>query len=209
MCTAQRRFFDVPGIARRRRLDPRAALFLDIDGTLLEIAPRPELVRVPAGLATLIARIAGQRDGALALISGRPLAELDALFQPWHGAAAGLHGIERRRADGMLDRTMDRLSEAALGPIRPELTRFAARDSRLIVEDKGGTIALHYRAAPEREPEILVFRRGAPARGPGAAPDRRAKWSSNSSRQSVNKGLAISRFYARAAVRRAVARVRR
>jgi trehalose 6-phosphate phosphatase len=129
----------------------------------------------------------------LALISGRPLAELDALLQPWHGAAAGLHGIERRRADGALDRTMDRLSEAALDQIRPELTQFAARDSRLIVEDKGGTIALHYRAAPEREPEILSFgealRRQTPALRLIAG-----KMVIEFQPSGVNKGLAVAAF---------------
>src|SRR3954466_15301122 len=77
-------------------LDPASALFLDVDGTLLEIAPRPELVRVPPGLPGLLERLARQREGALAPISGRPLADLDGLFQPWRGAAAGLHGAERR-----------------------------------------------------------------------------------------------------------------
>src|SRR6478735_6829228 len=79
-----------------------AALFLDVDGTLLEIAPRPELVEVPPALPTLLARLAGERDGALALVSGRTLADIDRLLQPWRGAAAGVHGAERRRPDGSL-----------------------------------------------------------------------------------------------------------
>src|SRR5437660_8141905 len=70
-------------------LDRRSAVFLDVDGTLLEIAPRPELVRVPDGLPSLIIGVSAERAGALALISGRPLAQLDRLFQPWRGAAAG------------------------------------------------------------------------------------------------------------------------
>ena len=86
------------------RLDPHSAVFLDVDGTLLEIAARPELVQVPGEVPMLIARVSEKREGALALISGRPLAELDRLFQPWRGAAAGLHGVERRRADGTLHR---------------------------------------------------------------------------------------------------------
>src|SRR3954447_21154270 len=83
-------------------LAPGSALFLDVDGTLVEIAPRPELVRVPLELPGLLERLARQREGALAPISGRPLAELDRLFQPWRAAAAGLHGVERRRVDGTL-----------------------------------------------------------------------------------------------------------
>jgi trehalose 6-phosphate phosphatase len=135
-------------------LDPRSALFLDVDGTLLEIAPRPELVRVPDGLPSLITRLSAGREGALALISGRSLAQLDQLFQPWQGAAAGLHGLERRRADGILDCVVDRESAAALDRLRPRLAALAADGTGLMLEDKGGTLALHYRAAPQREPEI-------------------------------------------------------
>jgi trehalose 6-phosphate phosphatase len=135
-------------------LDPLSALFLDVDGTLLEIAPRPELVRVPDGLPSLIMRLSAARGGALALISGRPLAQLDQLFQPWQGAAAGLHGLERRRADGILDRVVDVHSAAALDSLRPKLEALAADGTGLTLEDKGGTLALHYRAAPYREPEI-------------------------------------------------------
>jgi trehalose 6-phosphate phosphatase len=98
--------------------------------------------------------LSGQRAGALALISGRPLAQLDRLFQPWQGAAAGLHGLERRRADGILDCVVDGESAAALDRLRPKLAALAADGSGLILEDKDGTLALHYRAAPQREPEI-------------------------------------------------------
>jgi len=138
-------------------LDRQSALFLDVDGTLLEIAPRPELVHVPPRLPGLIERLSEQRQGALALISGRRLTQLDRLFQPWRGAAAGLHGIERRRADGMLDCILDRESEAALGQIRPKLAALARGESGLILEDKGATLALHYRAVPDREPEIRAY----------------------------------------------------
>jgi trehalose 6-phosphate phosphatase len=138
-------------------LDPLSALFLDVDGTLLEIAPRPELVRVPNGLPSLIMRLSAAREGALALISGRPLAQLDRLFQPWQGAAAGLHGLERRRADGILDCVVDSEGAAALDRLRPKLATLAADGSGLILEDKGGTLAIHYRATPQREPEIRAI----------------------------------------------------
>ncbi|HEY1432579.1 MAG TPA: trehalose-phosphatase [Stellaceae bacterium] len=138
-------------------LDSQAALFLDVDGTLLEIAPRPELVQVPRDLPTLICRLSLQREGALALVSGRPLAQLDGLFQPWQGPAAGLHGLERRRADGTLDRTLDSTSAKALDRLRPKLAALAADGTGLALEDKGETLALHYRAAPQREPEIRAI----------------------------------------------------
>jgi trehalose 6-phosphate phosphatase len=136
------------------RLDLRSALFLDVDGTLIEIAPRPDLVRVPSELPGLIARVAAEREGALALISGRPLVQIDRLLHPWQGAAAGMHGIERRGADGRLHCALDSAGAAALDRLRPRFAALAGNDSRLIFEDKEGTLALHYRAAPERELEI-------------------------------------------------------
>jgi len=135
------------------KLDREAALLIDVDGTLLEIAPRPELVEVPPELPDLLQRLAGERDGALALISGRPIADLDRLFRPWQGAAAGLHGIERRRPDGSWSETggsaADRAAAAALDRLRPQLQALAEQERGVWLEDKGRTLALHYRAAPE------------------------------------------------------------
>jgi trehalose 6-phosphate phosphatase len=134
-------------------LDRKAALLIDVDGTLLEIAPRPELVEVPPGLPDLLRLLAGERGGALALISGRPIADLDRLLRPWQGAAAGLHGIERRTAAGDWaasgDSVADRAAAAALERLRPELAALAEQQLGIWLEDKGRTLALHYRAAPE------------------------------------------------------------
>jgi len=80
-------------------LDSGSALFLDVDGTLLEIASHPDRVQIPSGLPSLLENLTQQHGAALALVSGRSLDEIDRLFYPWRGAAAGLHGIERRRAD--------------------------------------------------------------------------------------------------------------
>lgn len=139
-------------------LDAHAALFLDVDGTLLEIAPRPDLVRVPPSLPELLLRLSTKRDGALALISGRPIAELDRLFRPWQGAAAGLHGIERRHPDGSYASApsgdADRAAAAALGRLRPELEALARQWPGVFLEDKGRTLAMHYRATPEAERPI-------------------------------------------------------
>jgi trehalose 6-phosphate phosphatase len=142
-------------------LDPEAALFLDVDGTLVEIAPRPDLVRVPAGLPLLLDRLGRQRDGALALVSGRKIADLDRLFQPWQGAAAGVHGAERRRPDGSLaighDSPADHAAAAALDRLRPALRQFAQRSPGVLLEDKGRTLAVHYRLAPERGAEVRIL----------------------------------------------------
>jgi trehalose 6-phosphate phosphatase len=140
-------------------LDRDAALLIDVDGTLLEIAQHPDQVEVPSGLPQLLERLAGERDGALALISGRPIADLDRLFHPWHGAAAGLHGIERRHPDGSrvdsIAGPADQAAAAALDRLRPELQALVQQQAGTWLEDKGRTLALHYRAVPEAETEIL------------------------------------------------------
>jgi trehalose 6-phosphate phosphatase len=138
-------------------LDRGSALFIDVDGTLIEIAPRPELVRVPTGLPDLLARLAQERGGALALISGRTLADLDRLFRPWRGAAAGVHGAEWRHAGGHvenLETAADRQAAAALDRLRPRLADLTGRWPGAWLEDKGRTLALHYRAIPDRGAEI-------------------------------------------------------
>jgi len=145
-------------VTRPPPLDRSSALFLDIDGTLLDLAPRPELVHVPAGLPELLERLAQQRNGALALISGRTLGDLDRLLRPWRGAAAGMHGAERRRANGSRveagESASDRAAAAALARIHPKLGALAQRWPGAWIEDKGRTLALHYRAIPEKEREI-------------------------------------------------------
>jgi trehalose 6-phosphate phosphatase len=126
------------------------ALFLDIDGTLLDLAPRPELVQVPASLPDRLATRARDLDGALALVSGRPLAAIDALI-PGGLDAAGTHGAEWRQG-GRIE---------TLAPSDPAMLQVLARALRdqvqnhpgLLVEDKPGAIALHYRLAPDREAE--------------------------------------------------------
>lgn len=177
-------------------LDRQSAVFLDVDGTLLEIAPRPELVSVPSGLPALIAHLAEERRGAVALISGRPLAQLDRLFQPWHGAAAGLHGSERRRADGTLDYIFDPASHAAIDRIRPKLAALARGESGLVFEDKRGTLALHYRAVPEREREILAFAEALHREAGAALRLIAGKMVIEFQPTHVNKGLAIAAFLA-------------
>jgi trehalose 6-phosphate phosphatase len=138
-------------------LDRFSALFLDVDGTLLEIAGSPDLVRAPPKLPALLRDLGAQRGGALALISGRTLAELDRLFQPWCGAAAGVHGLERRRVDGTFAHHTDVAAAVALDQIRPRLTAFVCARSGLLLEDKHSALALHYRAAPERAAEVRAL----------------------------------------------------
>lgn len=133
------------------RYDPsrtgRWALFLDVDGTLLEIADSPAAVEVPSTLKETLAATAARESGALALVSGRSLAQLDALFSPYRFAAAGLHGIERRSADGGIERLA--VDPLRLDAARAALSDLAARHPGLLFEDKGLALALHFRRAPQ------------------------------------------------------------
>jgi trehalose 6-phosphate phosphatase len=126
---------------------PGWAIFLDIDGTLLEHAERPDAVRADAALGRLLAELNDATGGALALISGRAVAELDLLFAPLRLAVAGQHGIERRDARRTVHRHL-----FPLEPLRRaarQLGEFAAGHAGLLLEDKGHSLALHYRLAPE------------------------------------------------------------
>jgi len=134
------------GRAPPPRLRTNTALFLDIDGTLLELAPTPDGVQVDAGVTALLPALARRLDGAVALITGRAMADADHLFRGLALPIAGQHGLERRSADGSLHRHLPSLS--ALERLRGVLSQFAARHDGLFLEDKGATLALHYRRAP-------------------------------------------------------------
>jgi trehalose 6-phosphate phosphatase len=146
--------------------DPGArwALFLDFDGTLVDIAPAPDLVHVPGGLPALLERLRDRLDGALGIVSGRPIGQIDAYLRPFRAATAGLHGLERRRADGTLVETPP---HPALERLRARLVPFVASRPGLLLEDKGLSIALHYRNAPERGDECRAEMEAALADAPG------------------------------------------
>jgi trehalose 6-phosphate phosphatase len=129
------------------------SLFLDVDGTLLDFASRPDGVQVPRGLVGTLARLREQLDGRLALVSGRSIGVLDSLFAPLRPPAAGIHGLERRDAAGALHRTG--LLPGELDPARAVLRELADRYRGLILEDKGISVALHYRLAPLLKPIVL------------------------------------------------------
>jgi trehalose 6-phosphate phosphatase len=143
-----RRPFQSNALSPPERPDRRErwALFLDVDGTLLELADTPDAVRVPSSLVHLLGVLDRALAGAVALVSGRTLDDLDRLFQPLRLAAAGVHGAERRRGDGGVDRVP--VDAAALDAVRQAFRRFAALHAGTLVEDKGFGVTLHYRLAP-------------------------------------------------------------
>jgi trehalose 6-phosphate phosphatase len=127
-----------------------AALFLDFDGTLVELADSPGAISVPKGLRPLLERLSERLGGGLALVSGRAIDDLDAHLGRCGIAVSGSHGLELRFADGT-ELPLD--APEGLGSARTELAGFAASDSRLLVEEKPASVALHYRRAPERADE--------------------------------------------------------
>jgi trehalose 6-phosphate phosphatase len=127
------------------------ALLLDIDGTLLDIAPRPHEVKVPSGLRQVLVSLQQLTAGALALVSGRPLVDIDAIFTPLKLTAVGGHGAEiRRLIDG-------KATQEGVAPLEETLRariRAVGAKPGIVVEDKGYSVALHYRLAPERQRAI-------------------------------------------------------
>jgi trehalose 6-phosphate phosphatase len=128
------------------------ALFLDMDGTLIDFAATPDAVVVPDDLVATLAAAARRVNGALALLSGRSIAELDRLTAPLALPASGLHGGEIRAALG--DRVQVTLHDGLPARLRPDLARLLAEFPGAILEDKGLSVAVHYRQAPGLQAEL-------------------------------------------------------
>ncbi len=126
------------------------ALFLDIDGTLLDLARTPDRVKVPRDLITALERLTQHLSGALAFVSGRSLESIDRLFAPFKPAAIGAHGGEIRSADGEVAKSQP-LSEKVV----EVFTGLADNIPGLVLEDKRSALALHYRLAPEAQPVLV------------------------------------------------------
>jgi trehalose 6-phosphate phosphatase len=122
------------------------AYFLDVDGTLLDIADTPNAVCVDTALLSLIASLYRESGGAMALVSGRAISDLEKLLGTLRLPLAGQHGLERRDAAGRL--WMHAAPPAAKCAIKEALAAVLQRHPGLLLEDKGLTLALHYRLAP-------------------------------------------------------------
>lgn len=141
----------------------RLALFLDIDGTLVDIAARPTEVFVPPGLVDVLRAVNECLSGAVALVSGRAIEDLDRLFRPLRLRAAGVHGAERRVVpNGTIEEGVtDPLSPALLSELKTMLRDFPG----VTVEDKRHAFAVHYRAVPHFGGELgIAVRRFVDAR---------------------------------------------
>ena len=127
-------------------------LFLDVDGTLLDLAEHPQAVAVEPHLIPLIERLRAAAHGAVALVSGRTISDLDGLFGTSDLPVAGLHGCERRDAHGQMH--VAQVAREQLADVRAGLERLVRRHQGLMLEDKGAGLALHFLKAPQLEHEL-------------------------------------------------------
>jgi len=174
-----------------------AALFLDFDGTLVPLAQRPQDVLVPDWLVPTLQTLRSRLQGALAIVSGRPLGAIDAFLHPLVLAGAGAHGAERRDATGLVERH----ETAPPTQVVSCAARLAAHHVNLIFEPKPSGFALHFRLSPELGTMCRELLAQALAEAPGAALD----WElidghcvCELKRRNVSKGHAVQAYLAEA-----------
>jgi trehalose 6-phosphate phosphatase len=144
-------------------LRPSCALFLDFDGTLVDIAAHPQAVVTPLGLPDTLARMQDMLAGAVAVVSGRPIRQIDRLLAPLVLSVAGVHGAERRRADGSLTRQAIR----PMRKVRQAAQALVRAHPALCLEIKRGALAVHYRQAPDLQTLCLTTMQAAVEQSPG------------------------------------------
>lgn len=131
-----------------RHPDAKAtALFLDFDGTLVEIAERPEAVQLADATRSAVGTISRHVDGALAIVTGRDIATIDEFVAPLFLPIAGVHGLARRDAKARVSALP--VDKAALVQLNRELNQLSSAHPGLIVEEKTGSVALHFRSRPD------------------------------------------------------------
>jgi trehalose 6-phosphate phosphatase len=127
------------------------ALFLDIDGTLLDLADTPDGIMVPPALPQQLDALSRKLDGAVALVTGRALGYADQLFAPYQFPIAGLHGAELRRPDGGIIKAK---TTVQFEELKTDLRKATEGFAGVLIEDKGAAVAAHYRLAPKRQVEL-------------------------------------------------------
>jgi trehalose 6-phosphate phosphatase len=150
----------------RPATDPVApiALFLDFDGTLVDIAPTPDTVVVPPELPDLLARLTRALGGALAIVSGRPIAQIDRMLAPLRPVVAGGHGAEIRTAP---DEPVHGLARPLDPHLAARVCAWAATVPGLLVEPKQASLAIHFRSVPQARDLVETKLRGFLAEAPG------------------------------------------
>ncbi|MDO6408077.1 trehalose-phosphatase [Pantoea phytobeneficialis] len=167
------------------------AFFFDVDGTLATIQPQPEMVAIPASVRQHLQQLSNLNHGALALVSGRPIAQLDDLVAPLEASAAGVHGAERRDASGRIHRHS--LPADVAQTLQRELQETLDQWPGTQLEAKGMAFALHYRQAMTYEQAVIKLAQDAVARFPGLALQP-GKCVVELKPQGIDKGAAIREF---------------
>lgn len=170
------------------------ALFLDVDGSLLDLRPVPEAVFAPLAVLRLLLHVQLRLDGALAMVSGRTVDDLDRIFHPLRLPCAGVHGVERRNADGVVQRLA--IDRAVLDAARPSLERFARANPGALIEDKGAALALHTRRAPAATEAALALVRELATASGGAFRAVAGKCVAELRPAKAHKGEALAAFMA-------------
>jgi trehalose 6-phosphate phosphatase len=130
-------------------------IFLDFDGTLVEIADRPDDVRVDASILRFVERLRGKMGGALALITGRDIDVVDRLLHPHVLPVAGVHGLQRRDAAGQLHSPV--IDQRIVEAIATDVETTFNEEPGVIIEKKTGAVALHYRLRPDFETRCVAL----------------------------------------------------
>lgn len=130
-----------------------AALFLDFDGTLVEIAPRPDAVRLRPGMEEVLCDLDTRMEGRLAIVSGRSLAELEHIMPNYRGVIIGSHGAESR-IDGVYE-TAAEGDGTAFRAVRDMLRAWVGHYDGVLLEEKPVSFVLHYREVPDREADCV------------------------------------------------------
>ena len=133
----------------------RHALFLDFDGTLADIAPKPWLATLEPGIRETLARLQANFDGALAVVSGRQLEDIDVMLGLPGIPAAGIHGAQLRTADGRV--SIEEAMRCEIDRVEIDLRQAIGSFDGLLLERKPVSVAVHYRGAPAREEEIRML----------------------------------------------------
>ncbi len=167
------------------------AIFFDVDGTLIDLAATPEAVVVPPELVADLGRLRESAEGALALVSGRSIDTLDALFAPGRFTLVGLHGSQFREPDGV-ETVIP--TPPLLRAAEPMLAALVGRFPGTQLEDKGGSIAVHFRGAPAAGPEIEAVLEDMAAASDGILAAQKGKMVIELKAAGASKGAAVKRL---------------
>lgn len=177
--------------------DPsRTAFFFDFDGTLCALAPTPDAVRVAPHVPSLLAQLRERSDNALAIVTGRPIDDIDRFLAPLTLPIAGSHGAERRGLDGQVERIG--FGDPRLAQAEAELRALVNAVPGLLMEVKGAGLAVHFRAAPEEGARVEAAMQQVVAQHGDAFVLQPGKMVFEIKPKGVDKGLAIRTFLAAA-----------